>query len=75
MDPLNFCYWLQGYIELTKETNPTFNVEQTKIIVDHLKLVFNKVTPNRELDILQTRHTGVIDRPLCGTVPVSQTYC
>lgn len=44
MDSLSFCYWLQGVFEVT---NPkTLNAEQTQMIKDHLKLVFNKVTPN-----------------------------
>jgi len=43
-----FCYWLQGYFELTdsKELDST----QVDIIKDHLKLVFNKVTPNRYVE-------------------------
>lgn len=42
-----FTYWLQGAIELggVKE----FNEQQTTIIQDHLNVVFNKITPNRNL--------------------------
>jgi hypothetical protein len=44
MTPEQFCYWLQGYIEIT---NPVHvNSEDLKKIKDHLTTVFNKVTPN-----------------------------
>lgn len=45
MSPEQFCYWLQGLLEVgnPKELNET----QIKIIKDHLSLVFNKVTPTR----------------------------
>lgn len=42
MTPENFCYWLQGFVELQKE-QPT--PEQWDAIKDHLSTVFNKVTP------------------------------
>jgi len=40
----NFCYWLQGYIELSncKSLTP----EQVQTISDHLQLVFKKETPH-----------------------------
>ncbi len=44
MDPLQFCYWLQGFAELNSGTPP--NDMQWKAIRDHLALVFNKVTPS-----------------------------
>lgn len=43
MDPLQFCYWLQGFAELNSGTPP--NEMQWKAIRDHLATVFNKVTP------------------------------
>ena len=40
-----FVYWLQGFMEIC---NPeTLDESQTQIIKDHLKLVFDKQTPNR----------------------------
>lgn len=47
MTPEQFCYWLQGFIEM----NPNAMVTGTQwvIIKDHLKLVFNKQTPHRYL--------------------------
>jgi hypothetical protein len=45
MTPEQFTYWLQGFIEV--ENPKTLNLRQTKIIKDHLELVFKKETPNR----------------------------
>lgn len=42
MNAEQFCYWLQGFSELTPE-QPT--PEQWKAIKEHLELVFRKVTP------------------------------
>lgn len=44
MTPENFCYWLQGYFELTESR--FFSQTQTNILKNHLGLVFNKVTPD-----------------------------
>ena len=46
MNEREFCYWLQGFFEISDSVgyiNPT----QTKIIQDHLNLEFNKVTPTK----------------------------
>ena len=45
-----FTYWLNGFIELGEGQVPTD--KQWQIIKDHLRLVFNKVTP----------HYGIYDR-------------
>lgn len=45
MTPRDFAYWLQGYMEV-HGTTPTD--EQWQVIQDHLKLVFVKVTPDRQ---------------------------
>lgn len=42
-----FAYWLQGYVEVTGGEYPT--PEQWEIVKDHLSLVFNKVTPVRDV--------------------------
>jgi len=44
MTPENFCYWLQGFIEL-QEDQPFLSKAQTAVVCDHLKLVFDKQTP------------------------------
>lgn len=51
-----FAYWLQGYSEIAGEA-PT--AEQWQVIQDHLKLVFEKVTPAR----------GYVDLPAGWRVP------
>jgi len=45
MDETQFCYWLQGYVELSNASE--LSKEQVQIIKDHLKLVFEKKTPDR----------------------------
>lgn len=42
MTPEQFCYWLNGFGELTTDA-PT--AEQWKAIKEHLETVFKKVTP------------------------------
>jgi hypothetical protein len=89
MTPENFCYWLNGFFELTGQDKELFP-RQYDIIRDHLSLVFNKLTPivAEPYDILKTPHTGEVHRPLCGTgdplvdypfststVPHAKTYC
>lgn len=49
MNELQFCYWLQGYFELTDSGQP-LSAQQVQIIKDHLELVFKKVTPDRVLN-------------------------
>lgn len=43
MNPDQFTYWLQGFVELTGGQMP--EEEQWKSICDHLQTVFKKVTP------------------------------
>ena len=51
MTALNFVYWLQGMLELSKAQS--LDASQVKMIKDHIKLVLNKVTPEE-------------DEPVCG---------
>lgn len=50
MEPKDFCYWLQGYLEISAlEVNgtneaPKLNALQIKVIQEHLALVLRKVT-------------------------------
>lgn len=43
MTPIDFCYWLQGWVEMEGGKKP--NLQQWKMITEHLGLVFQKVTP------------------------------
>jgi len=47
MNTEQFCYWLQGFIEIVSPRG--LSEIQTQIVKDHLQLVFNKLTPSREL--------------------------
>jgi hypothetical protein len=50
-NPELFCYWLQGFFELSN--SETITPLQVKVIKDHLNLVFKKETPNITSDILK----------------------
>ena len=45
MTPEQFVYWLQGFMEVANPT--TLDETQTQQIKDHLNLVFDKQTPDR----------------------------
>jgi hypothetical protein len=66
MTPEQFAFWLQGYVELTGGSIPT--QEQWDSIVEHLGLLFNKVTkpvvkkePAKQ--ILTEKETPAADKP------------
>ena len=48
MTPERFTDWLQGFVEIAN--TDTISEKQWQIIKDHLKLVFDKVTPVRTPD-------------------------
>ncbi|MNR16057.1 hypothetical protein D3C85_1326270 [compost metagenome] len=48
MNEQTFCFWLQGFVELSD--TDTISEKQWLMIKDHLKLVFDKKTPDRTLD-------------------------
>ncbi|HUW47256.1 MAG TPA: hypothetical protein VMW36_00745 [Patescibacteria group bacterium] len=43
MNERDFCYWLKGFTELTN--SESLSDEQWAVVKDHLKLVFDKLTP------------------------------
>lgn len=71
MTPEQFTYWMQGFFEVQ---NPiSLDENQTQIIKDHLKLVFEKQTPNRHFNF-PDRHNG--NGMICSTSPDGPTsYC
>lgn len=48
MDERTFVYWLQGFVEIAD--SDTISEKQWLIIKDHLKLVFDKKTPDRNIE-------------------------
>lgn len=44
LTPENFCYWLQGYIEIQRATGQPIVItdKEVKVIEEHLNLIFNK---------------------------------
>ena len=49
MKPRDFCYWLQGHLEIDAPNGVSeLSREQVQVIQDHLDLVFKKVTPDRK---------------------------
>lgn len=64
MEPINFVYWLQGFLEIA---NPTeLNETQIKIIKDHVALVLYKQTPDRTSQVTQMERT-------CSQPPLAQS--
>lgn len=45
-----FAYWLKGFFEIENPQGP-LDERKVKIIKDHLDLVFNKTTPDRDAKI------------------------
>ena len=71
MDTRDFCYWMAGFMELVQH-GEGMSTTQVSTIKDHLKLVFDKITPDRfisalgdlddELNVAKTRTVGFKDR-------------
>jgi hypothetical protein len=58
LDALNFCYFLNGYYELSSDTLSKWDMT----VKDHLKLVFNKITPDRKsVDIPKSQTPSILD--------------
>jgi hypothetical protein len=70
MEAIQFCYWLQGALELGQQKALT--EEQVKIVQDHLNLVLKKVTPQYntpQMPILRT--PGQVATPF----PIHDAVC
>lgn len=61
MNAENFTYWLQGALELGQLRE--LNVEQVKIVQDHLGLVIKKVTPQYGIQSPPNLTMPVIGKP------------
>lgn len=51
MTEREFCYWLQGWFELGAGPEG-MSEDQVRVIREHLELVFEKVTPSKEKQLL-----------------------
>lgn len=49
MNSDEFCYWLQGYFEISKNVS-SLDAAQLKVIKKHLALVFHNVTGTQEIE-------------------------
>ena len=68
MSPEQFAYWLKGFTELNNGAMPS--EAQWRSINDHLKTVFNKVTPDRFFG------TTSIGTPITSPgTPITQITC
>lgn len=62
MTEKDFVFWLQGFVELTETDN--ISEKQWLVIKDHLKLVFDKKTPDRSEEFklnIKPNSTGPVD--------------
>jgi len=78
MTPRDFCYWLQGFFELTGESDVngnylTLDRTQIQILKDHLKLVFDKQTPDRTTTDQSIKSTNSTFTPLNDVKPFDFT--
>lgn len=61
MNESTFVYWLQGFVEIAN--TDTISEKQWQIIKDHLKLVFDKKTPDRSrVEILSEEARKTFDK-------------
>jgi len=73
MTPEAFCYWLQGYFEMT-EGNANLSQNQIEMIRSHLALVFHKVTPSLGDGFHPEPFTLPFDpNVICSPTPVVET--
>lgn len=68
MNSESFTYWLQGFVELTESDggSPHISEKQWLVIKDHLKLVFDKKTPDRSQRALDWNTIGIKPVDLIG---------
>lgn len=62
MTPQDFCYWLQGFIEIAEPK--TISEKQLEEIKNHLRLVFNKVSDRQLVP-------NSLEVPFCSKFPIS----
>lgn len=74
MESEQFCYWLQGFFELS--SSPNMSPQQVQIVKNHLALVFEKVTPEVEVeDAIEEFDFDNILGVLENTIAKPARYC
>ena len=81
MNSRDFCYWLQGFFELTEEGS-VLSAKQTQAIKNHLNMVFkHEIDPSygdkkhqEELSGLHGMILGKIPPASQGNVPVAHDH-
>lgn len=71
MNHLNFCYWLQGYFELTPKNG--LNAQQIKIIKEHLNLTLIEKKPV-STDVTRIKLPAAIDLISPNTICERESY-
>lgn len=64
MNPENFTYWLQGYLELSESGQ--LSEKQVAIIKDHIALTLTKVTPIKHHSFCMSGYSGYSGSGLSG---------
>ena len=82
MNETEFCYWLNGYFEISGATE--LDPEQVKMVKEHLALVFEKVTEEKTSPKKMAKTLTSWDKDLdltgggpkvCSPSPGDQKYC
>lgn len=58
MTPVEFCCWLQGYFDLSKDDNATINRRQAKTIQDNLNHSLDPLRNSQTTAIVDSRGLG-----------------
>lgn len=74
MTSRDFCYWLQGFFELGGPAVENIGPGQTKLIQQHLAMVFkHEIDPSAgnemQQAVLQAIHDGKVNNPAPKTEP------
>jgi hypothetical protein len=67
-----FVYWLQGFMEINDPD--TISKSETRVIKDHLALVFKKETPNRN-GTITVPNTPYVGKPDPEWLHKNTVYC
>ncbi len=75
MTSRDFCYWLQGYLEVRVNKDAPLIPEQVKCIAQHLALVFvHEIDPSAGGPAEQAKLNEIHKPTIGGTGPDGVTY-